>query len=65
MTNVFDVLEEHIKNNQRERGEFQITSALDEVRSKSGMVAFIPDGEMLDVGNVKSYKKTFIRKSSR
>lgn len=62
---VFDVLDEHIKNNQRERGEFQITSALDEVRSKNGMVAFIPDGEMLDVGNVKSYKKTFIRKSSR
>ena len=62
---VFDVLDEHIKKNIRENGEFQITSVLDEVRSKSGMVAFIPDGEMLDVGNVKSYKKTFIKKSSK
>ena len=62
---VFDCLDDHIRNNIREKGEFQITSALDEVRSKNGMIAFIPDGEMLDVGNVKSYKKTFIRKSSK
>ncbi len=61
---VFEVLEENIKNNYRESGEFQLTSALDKVRSLEGMIAFIPDGEMLDVGNVKSYKKTFERKSN-
>ena len=29
---IFDYLEEHIKNNVRERGEFQLTSALDRLR---------------------------------
>lgn len=60
---VFEMLEENIRNNFRELGEFQLTSVLDKVRSQDGMVAFIPDGEMLDVGNVRSYKKTFRRKS--
>ena len=60
---VFKVLKEHIENKKLERGEYQITSALDEVREKSGMIAFIPNGEMLDVGNVKAYKNTFIEKA--
>ena len=60
---VFKKLDEHIKNNQKERGEFQLTSVLDEIRAKDGMVALIPNGEMLDVGNVKAYKNTFIKKS--
>ncbi len=61
---VFKKLDEHIKNNVKERGEFQLTSALDEVREVHGMVAYIPDGEMLDVGNVKAYKRTFEKKSN-
>ena len=60
---VFKVLNEHILNKKLERGEYQITSALDEVREKSGMMAFIPNGEMYDVGNVKAYQNTFIEKS--
>ncbi len=60
---VFKKLKNNIKNNKKENGEFQITSVLDEVRAKNGMVAFIPEGEMLDVGNVPSYKNTFIEKS--
>jgi UTP--glucose-1-phosphate uridylyltransferase len=59
---VFKILKRNIKNNKKENGEFQITSVLDEVREKSGMIAFIPNGEMLDVGNVPSYKNTFIEK---
>ena len=60
---VFKLLKRNIKNNKLENGEFQITSVLDEVREKRGMIAFIPSGEMLDVGNVPSYKNTFIEKS--
>ena len=60
---VFKLLKENIKNNKKENGEFQITSVLDEVREKDGMIAFIPQGEMLDVGNVNAYKDTFIEKS--
>ena len=60
---VFDVLKRNIKHNKKENGEFQITSALDEVREKEGMIAFIPSGKMLDVGNVKSYSEAFVKKS--
>ena len=60
---VFKILKRNIKNNNREKGEFQITSVLDEVREKEGMVAFIPNGEMFDVGNVPSYRNTFVEKS--
>ena len=57
---VFKVLRKNIENKKLENGEYQITCALDEVREKKGMVAFIPKGEMLDVGNVKAYQNTFI-----
>lgn len=61
-SDVFKILDEHIHNNVLENNEFQITSALDEVREKNGMLAFIPDGIMLDLGNVESYKNTLIEK---
>ena len=59
---VFKILKENIENDKKENGEFQITSVLDQVREKSGMIAFIPQGEMLDVGNVNAYRETFIEK---
>ena len=61
---VFKVLKKNIKEDKRERGEFQITGAIEEVRKKKGMVAFIPDGKFLDIGNVEAYKNTFIEKQS-
>ena len=56
-------MKENILNNKLENGEYQITSVLDDVRKEKGMVAFIPSGKMLDVGNVSSYKNTFIEKA--
>ena len=38
---LFDYLEEHIKNNVRERGEFQLTSALDRLRKEDGFLGLI------------------------
>ena len=35
---LFDYLEEHIRNNVRERGEFQLTSALDRLRQEDGFL---------------------------
>ena len=61
---VFKLLQRNIQNQKKEKGEYQITSVLDEVREKKGMIAFIPEGEMLDVGNVEAYKNTFIKKSN-
>ena len=59
---VFKILKENIENDKKENGEFQITSVLEQVREKNGMVAFIPKGQMLDVGNVPSYANTFVKK---
>ena len=59
---VFDKLRENIKNGVKERGEYQLTSVLEDIRKKDGMIAFIPDGEMLDIGNVESYRRTLVRK---
>lgn len=58
---VFKTLEDNIKNNKTENGEFQITSTLDMVREKDGMIAFIPDGEMADIENIESYKKALAK----
>ena len=60
---VFEKLKDNIKNDKKENGEFQITSVLDDVREKNGMVAFIPKGKMLDVGNISAYKNAFIEKT--
>ncbi|MCR4581059.1 MAG: GHMP kinase [Bacilli bacterium] len=62
---VFKLLRQNIKNKKTERGEYQITSVLDDVRKKDGMIAFMPYGEMLDVGNVEAYKNTFIQKCNK
>lgn len=58
---VFKKLREDIDNGKTDKGEFQLTPALDYVREKEGMIAFIPNGEMLDIGNVESYKETLIK----
>ena len=41
----------------------RLEEVLDEIREKSGMVAFIPNGEMYDMGNTKGYVETFINKA--
>ncbi len=55
---VFDYLEEHIKNNVRERGEFQLTSALDRLRRSHGFMGLVIDGQRFDIGLPDYYLKT-------
>jgi len=52
---VFEYLEEHIKNNVRERGEFQLTSALDRLRREDGFYGLVMDGKRFDIGLPDSY----------
>ena len=59
---VFKKLRDNIENHRTENGEYELTSVLDYVRSQEGMVAYIADGEMEDIGNVEAYKKTLVRK---
>ncbi len=55
---LFDYLEEHINNNVRERGEFQLTSALDRLRKEDGLLGLILDGKRYDIGQPAYYLDT-------
>jgi UTP-glucose-1-phosphate uridylyltransferase/mevalonate kinase len=55
---IFDYLEEHVRNNVRERGEFQLTSALDRLRQEDGFLGLIIDGQRFDIGLPEYYLET-------
>ncbi len=55
---IFDYLEEHIRNNVRERGEFQLTSALDRLRQEDGFLGLMVDGQRYDIGLPEYYLET-------
>jgi UTP--glucose-1-phosphate uridylyltransferase len=55
---IFDYLEEHIRNNVRERGEFQLTSALDRLRQEDGFQGLMVEGHRYDIGLPEYYLET-------
>jgi len=55
---LFDYLEEQITHNVRERGEFQLTSALDRLRQEDGFLGLILDGQRYDIGLPEHYLET-------
>ncbi len=55
---LFDILEEQIQNNIRERGEFQLTSALDRLRRIDGFNGLVVDGRRFDIGLPDYYLET-------
>lgn len=55
---LFAYLQEHIENNVRERGEFQLTSALDRLRQEDGFLGLLIDGERFDIGLPEYYLDT-------
>ena len=55
---VFDYLEEHIRLNIRERGEFQLTSCLDRLRQEDGFVGYVVEGRRFDIGVPDAYRET-------
>jgi UTP--glucose-1-phosphate uridylyltransferase len=55
---IFDFLEEHIENNVRERGEFQLTSALDRLRREGGFLGLLMNGQRFDIGLPEHYLET-------
>ncbi|MGE5225222.1 MAG: sugar phosphate nucleotidyltransferase [Omnitrophica WOR_2 bacterium] len=55
---IFDFLSEQISNNVRERGEFQLTSALDRLRQEEGFLGLIMDGRRFDIGLPEYYLET-------
>jgi UTP--glucose-1-phosphate uridylyltransferase len=57
---IFDFLKEHIQNNFRERGEFQLTSCLDRLCQEEGMTGYIVKGKCFDTGVPDAYRQTLI-----
>jgi UTP--glucose-1-phosphate uridylyltransferase len=57
---IFDYLEEHISNNIRERGEFQLTSCIDRLRQDEGITGYVVKGRCFDTGLPQSYRQTMI-----
>jgi len=55
---LFDLLEMNIRNNVRERGEFQLTSALDRLRQIDGFNGLVIDGRRFDLGIPEHYLET-------
>ena len=55
---LFSVLKSNIENNVRERGEFQLTSALDRLRQEDGFLGLVIDGTRYDIGLPDYYLET-------
>jgi UTP-glucose-1-phosphate uridylyltransferase/mevalonate kinase len=57
---LFDFLKEHIENNVREHGEFQLTSTLDRLRQEDGFMGLVMDGKRFDIGRPEEYLETLL-----
>ncbi|MGD1805069.1 sugar phosphate nucleotidyltransferase [Dapis sp. BLCC M126] len=57
---IFDYLEENIKQNTREKGEFQLTSCLDQLQKAEGMTGYLVKGRCFDTGMPDVYWQTMI-----
>jgi UTP-glucose-1-phosphate uridylyltransferase/mevalonate kinase len=58
---VFDYLAENIAHNVRERGEFQLTGALDRLRREEGFLGLMIAGRRYDIGLPEAYVETLRR----
>ena len=57
---IFEFLEQNITHNLRERGEFQLTSCLDELRKAEGFSGYVVKGRRFDIGLPEEYRQTVI-----
>ena len=55
---VYEELDSEIKKGKLQRGEYQLTSALDAMRDTIGLYAFLPDGVAYDMGLPEQYRYT-------
>lgn len=55
---VFEALEININNNVTTKGEIQLTDALDTVRENSGIMGFVFNGKVYDIGTPQMYRDT-------
>ena len=58
---IFEYIEENIRHNFREKGEFQLTSCLDRLRQEEGLTGYVIKGDRFDTGIPESYLKTLLK----
>jgi UTP--glucose-1-phosphate uridylyltransferase len=57
---IFDCLEQDIQNNKRMKGEFQLTTCLDNLRQIESMTGYLVNGKCFDIGLPDAYLQTLI-----
>ncbi len=57
---IFNLLKAEIDNNERLKGEFQLTTCLDKLRQTSGAIAYLVQGKYYDTGMPLFYRQTMI-----
>ena len=57
---IFELLNSEIHNNQRFKGEFQLTTCLDKLRQQTGAIAYLVKGQYYDTGMPLFYRQTII-----
>ena len=57
---IFDLLDSEIQNNQRFKGEFQLTTCLDKLRQQHGAIGYLVQGQYYDTGMPQFYRQTMI-----
>ena len=57
---IFEYLRESIREEAREKGEFQLTSCLDRLRQEDGFVGYVVEGRRFDIGLPDDYRETMI-----
>lgn len=55
---VFEELDKEIKAGKKQKGEYQLTSALDAMKETIGLYAYLPNGESFDLGLPEAYRHT-------
>jgi UTP--glucose-1-phosphate uridylyltransferase len=58
---IFDILQAEIEANQREKGEFQLTSCLEKLRQQDKMTGVCIQGECFDTGIPEAYYQSFLQ----
>ena len=59
-SDIFDLLGSDIANNERFKGEFQLTTCLDKLREKTGAIGYLVEGKYYDTGMPLFYRQAMI-----
>jgi UTP--glucose-1-phosphate uridylyltransferase len=57
---IFELLANEIKNNERLKGEFQLTTCLDKLREQNNALAYLVQGQYYDTGMPLFYRQAMI-----